>query len=405
MKYIVYIYAMLVFLAMAGCSNDYIYPDTSNMPHGYSLELQKDLEDEWIKIAEEKGLDTRYEWRIELRELDEDGKVIYRGEPRTSSSDNLFAVDSIVYKCYAGHVVCKFKINKSFTINKYYPGSNQIILSPGVDYSVIDPELGEMIYYYGFDISDELGAILDERVSALGYSSSKVELSVTEKDIDGNVLSQRNDFNVHQSAEGAYYADVTITVCTYSQDILKLSVNGIKIPDIPKGTKYILSTSDNYVIEELAPQLYYYGFDISDELGAILDERVNALGYSSSKVELSVTEKDIDGNVLSQRNDFKVRWSAEGAYYADVTITVCTYSQDILKLSVNGIKIPDIPKGTKYILSTSDNYVIEELAPQLYYYGIRWDGRILGVIDEIGESMGGYWISSSIECFITEERF
>ena len=95
--------------------------------------------------------------------------------------------------------------------------------------------------------------------------------------------------------------------------------------------------------------------------------------------------------------------SAVGAYYADVTITVCTYSQDILKLSVNGIKIPDIPKGTKYILSTSDNYEIEELAPQLYYYGIRWDGRILGVIDEIGESMGGYWISSSIECFITEK--
>ena len=58
---------------------------------------------------------------------------------------------------------------------------------------------------------------------------------------------------------------------------------------------------------------------------------------------------------------------------------------------------------TKYILSTSDNYVIEELAPQLYYYGIRWDGRILGVIDEIGESMGGYWISSSIECLITEK--
>ena len=258
MKYILYIYAMLVFLAVAGCSNDYIYPDISNKHHGYTLKLQKDLEDEWIKIAEEKGLDTRYEWRIELRELDKDGKVIYRGEPRTSSNDNLSAVDSIVYKCYTNpmynettpsHVVCKFKTNNSFTINKYNPGSYQIILSPGVNYNVIDPDIREKIYYYGFDISDELGAILDERVNALGYSSRKVELSVTEKDIDGNVLSQRNDFKIRWSAVGAYYADVTITVIGYSgewtyqqtQNILKLSVNGIKIPNIPKGTKLLLS--------------------------------------------------------------------------------------------------------------------------------------------------------------------
>ena len=381
MKYIVYIYAMLVFLAMAGCSNDYIYPDTSNMPRRYSLELQKDLEDEWIKIAEEKGLDTRYEsryeWRIELRELDKEGKVIYRGEPRTSSSDNLFAVDSIVYKCYAGHVVCKFKINKSFTINKYYPGSDQIILSPGDNYSVIDPELGEMIYYYGFDISDELGAILDERVSALGYSSSKVDLSVTEKDIDGNVLSQRNDFNVRMSAVGAYYADVTITVCTYSQNILKLSVNNIKIPDIPKGTKYILSTSDNYEIEDLAPQLYYYGIRWDADIYGVIDEIGESMGgyWISSSIECFITEKDSEGNVLKT-----FPWSGKGitttdnrTIFIDVTLLAKGSKQkyghatDLFNLHFKNLKLVDImslDRKTPYTLTSNDQYEIEYLINQ-----------------------------------------
>lgn len=365
---------MLVFLAMAGCSNDYIYPDTSNMPHGYSLELQKDLEDEWIKIAEEKGLDTRYEWRIELRELDKEGKVIYRGEPRTSSSDNLFAVDSIVYKCYAGHVVCKFKINKSFTINKYYPGSDQIILSSGDNYSVIDPELGEMIYYYGFDISDELGAILDERVNALGYSSSKVELSVTEKDIDGNVLSQRNDFNVHQSAVGAYYADVTITV---GQDVLRLSVNNIKIPDIPKGTKYILSTSDNYVIEELAPQLYYYGIRWDGRILGVIDEIGESMGgyWISSSIECFITEKDSEGNALKTFS-----WSGKGitttdnrTIFIDVTLRAKGSKQkyghatDLFNLHFKNLKLVDImssDRKTPYTLTSNDQYEIEYLINQ-----------------------------------------
>ena len=381
MKYIVYIYAMLVFLAMAGCSNDYIYPDISNKHHGYTLKLQKDLEDEWIKIAEEKGLDTRYEsryeWRIELRELDKEGKVIYRGEPRTSSSDNLFAVDSIVYKCYAGHVVCKFKINKSFTINKYYPGSDQIILSPGDNYSVIDPELGEMIYYYGFDISDELGAILDERVSALGYSSSKVDLSVTEKDIDGNVLSQRNDFNVRMSAVGAYYADVTITVCTYSQNILKLSVNNIKIPDIPKGTKYILSTSDNYEIEDLAPQLYYYGIRWDADIYGVIDEIGESMGgyWISSSIECFITEKDSEGNVLKT-----FPWSGKGitttdnrTIFIDVTLLAKGSKQkyghatDLFNLHFKNLKLVDImslDRKTPYTLTSNDQYEIEYLINQ-----------------------------------------
>ena len=383
MKYILYIYAMLVFLAVAGCSNDYIYPDISNKHHGYTLKLQKDLEDEWIKIAEEKGLDTRYEWRIELRELDKDGKVIYRGESRTSSSGNLSAVDSIVYKCYTNpkynettpsHLVCKFKINKSFTINKYYPGANQIILSPGVDYSVIDPELGEMIYYYGFDISHELGAILDKRVYELGYSSSKVELSVTEKDIDGNVLSQRNDFKVRVSAEGAYYADVTITV---GQDVLRLSVNNIKIPDIPKGTKYILSTSDNYVIEELAPQLYYYGIRWDGRILGVIDEIGESMGgyWISSSIECLITEKDSEGNVLKT-----FPWRGKGitttdgwTVFIDVTFLAKGSKQkyghatDLFNLHFKNLKLVDImssDRKTPYTLTSNDQYEIEYLINQ-----------------------------------------
>lgn len=383
MKYILYIYAMLVFLAVAGCSNDYIYPDTSNMPHGYSLKLQKDLEDEWIKIAEDKGLDTRYEWRIELREFDKDGKVIYRGEPRTSSNDNLSAVDSIVYKCYTNpmynettpsHVVCKFKTNNSFTINKYYPGSYQIILSPGVNYNVIDPDIREKIYYYGFDISDELGAILDERVSALGYSSSKVELSVTEKDIDGNVLSQRNDFKIRWSAVGAYYADVTITV---GQDVLRLSVNNIKIPDIPKGTKYILSTSDNYVIEELAPQLYYYGIRWDGRILGVIDEIGESMGgyWISSSIECFITEKDSEGNALKTFS-----WSGKGitttdnrTIFIEVTLRAKGSKQkyghatDLFNLHFKNLKLVDImssDRKTPYTLTSNDQYEIEYLINQ-----------------------------------------
>jgi hypothetical protein len=276
MKYIVYIYAMLVFLAMAGCSNDYIYPDTSNMPHGYSLELQKDLEDEWIKIAEEKGLDTRYEWRIELRELDKDGKVLYRGEPRTNPSNNLYAVDSIVYKCYTNptynettpsHLVCKFKINKSFTFNKYYSGSNQIILSPGVDYSVIDPELGEKICYYGIRWDGSILGVIDEIGESMGgyWVSSSIECIITEKDSEGNALKTFpwRGKGVTTTDDRTVFIDVTLRAKGSKQkygqatDLFNIHFKNLKLVDImssDRKTPYTLTPNDQYEIEYLINQ-------------------------------------------------------------------------------------------------------------------------------------------------------
>ena len=347
-------YFALVLSAMTihSCSYDYEMPDLTNAAPTYSVSsVSGELRQVLIEDAEEYGLTFKYaaeHWRTIVREKDDNGHILYEGEPRGKADRNATRLEvSYICSCmlqtanWNYYDICQFDFQKGFKL-EISPYACEAGLTS--DDTYIKRVADEHPYIYNVDYRN---IRVVAKAESLGYNITDVKMYITEKDVNGNQIRrfQHKTIDGDIISVGAEYIDVEIELYSSKEVIGIYYFTNISLAEIDDTTLY-LSTDMDY--EFYVPSDgYTYNVGRSD-FTPILKDTADELGVDYLDAKMYITEKDNRKNAL---RTFPHEWFdgnifTPNAEYIDIAIRLYKGEEVIGYFVFKDIKLSEINNST-----------------------------------------------------------
>lgn len=243
------------------------------------------------------------------------------------------------------------------------------------------PSVSEPSYYYGVTYGSDITSLIMEEAERLGYEVAAIKKIGIEKDRNGNILVERqmpNGSDCIESMQGANAIefvlkcegwpkgsyDNRVLVCTLSFEPFNLKDN---------NNKTITLTTDMPYTLELLPdseRIYNYSVTYGSDMSSLISNTLETIGYEIADTKILITERDKDGNIISERykpNGDNLLYSTKGAITVRFAVEIygwpkgsydnkekcCTivFNEDFNLEEINGKKIV-LSKDMSYLIST-----------------------------------------------------
>ena len=189
------------------------------------------------------------------------------------------------------------------------------------------PSVSEPSYYYGVTYGSDITSLIMEEAERLGYEVAAIKKIGIEKDRNGNILVERqmpNGSDCIKSMQGTNAIefvlkcegwpkgsyDNRVLVCTLSFEPFNLKDN---------NNKTITLTTDMPYTLELLPdseRIYNYSVTYGSDMSSLISNTLETIGYEIADTKILITERDKDGNIISERykpNGDNLLYSTKGA--------------------------------------------------------------------------------------------
>lgn len=191
----------------------------------------------------------------------------------------------------------------------------------------------DLLYIYNVEYAVDIRAIMNDAAKTLGYEILDRKINVIEKDKNGNILYQGvagGSLGYHTCARGTETVEVYIDFYGWAKGLYedKVKIGTIifhekfSIEEIQNKT-LTLDTSDSYTIDLISDseRIHKYNVSYDSSIGKVIHDKVNAIGYEITSIERIITEKDVNGNILVQRQaGTEPMYSKKGAHSIEVMI-------------------------------------------------------------------------------------
>lgn len=399
-------FTIILFLvnAVLSCSYDYNMPDYPTEPLEYEVTIPNgNVIKQIIEDIKKYDLDltsSDINLRPIVKEIDDLGNVVYEGEPRNVIDKKAKTIEisylcSCKLQCGADYDICQIDYHRQFELF-FSPTPCVVTINENDDYSLI---LAEEIPV-SYNVDNNLNTF--EKANELGCNITNIQMIVTEKDDDGNIICSFE----HQSKNGNIITlgktiDVEIALfgkknnSSTKEYVGSYYFKDIEVEDI-KGTTLSLTEKIQHKF------IKSYSYNIDSDVPSI--EKVTSYGYNLLGIQTIITEKESDGSVIKTfehrviDGEIKTRLSE----YIDVEIAL--YGQPTNsagKVYVGSYIFKDIKlegiDGTTLVLTENMNHEFIENPDMPYYYNID---RNLPVIEKINSY--GYTVAD-VTTSITEK--
>ena len=419
-RYIKLILSALSIWAFNACTYDYEMPDYSDAVGAiYSVgKVSSEMQQALIKDVKDYDLDLIFQsgteqWRTVVREKDKNGVILYEGEPRGKADKNATTLEvSYVYSCmfkiadWGCYDICHYDFQKKFKL-EISPFAHDAKLSLGDSY--IAKEAPNCLSIY--TVEHTLSAIAAAKADSLGYKFTDVNMYITEKIEERNILRSldyRNNRKTEDILTIGKYIDVEVKV-NGSYNAINVPLGAFHFENVPIGNKTAIKLTENmdheFMVSEFITNHHIYNVDRSD-LTQMLIQKCESLGYSIADAKMYITEKDSDGNALRTFQHEAIdgdEISQEGAAEIDVKIDVYGFvNMNKTLLGTYYFKnIPlDHPATIKLTEDMEHEFVVSDFIASHYIYNVDRSDLTQMLIQKC-ESLG-YSIADA-KMYITEK--